>query len=245
MKIPVLKGTIARRMLINFRADPGIIQAQLPAPFRPKLHNGQAIIGICLIRLENIRPSSCSLPVGFSSENAAHRIAVLWDDENGQTQEGVFIPRRDTGSQLNHFTGGRLVPGQHHLATFNVNVTPTKIDFEMNSRDGEVQVRVSGEIGADLPPTSCFNSLTEASSFFEGGSLGFSVRKNSSLLDGLLLKTKTWHVETLKVTNVHSSYYSDEAHFPKGSVTFDHALLMRNIEHEWHAAKEPNREPRV
>jgi len=40
--------------------------------------------------------------VGFSSENAAHRIAVLWDDEQGVTREGVFIPRRDTNSPVNY-----------------------------------------------------------------------------------------------------------------------------------------------
>lgn len=240
MDIPVLKGTIGRRILVNFHADPDVVQSKLPAPFRPKLHNDRAIVGICLIRLENIRPASCSLPIGFSSENAAHRIAVLWDDKDGKAQEGVFIPRRDTGSPLNHITGGRLFPGQHHLAFFRVCATDTDIDFSMQSRDGKVEVRVIGKIAVELPPSSCFTSLAEASSFFEGGCLGYSVRCDSSRLDGLLLKTKTWHVETLNVSEAFSSYYSDEEQFPKGSITFDHALLMRNIEHEWHAAKEPS-----
>ncbi len=239
MDIPVLKGIIGRRILVNFHADPDVVQATLPAPFRPKLHKDKAIVGICLIRLENIRPASCSLPIGFSSENAAHRIAVLWDDKDGKTQEGVFIPRRDTGSPLNHITGGRLFPGQHHLASFRVCATDTDIDFSMQSRDGNVEVRVSGEITAELPASSCFDSLAEASSFFESGCLGYSVRCDSNRLDGLLLKTKTWQVETLNVSEVFSSYYSDEEQFPKGTVTFDHALLMRNIEHEWHAAEEP------
>ena len=239
MDIPVIKGTIARRILVNFCADPDVIQAKLPSPFRPKLHNGKAIVGICLIRLENIRPASCSLPIGFSSENAAHRIAVLWEDQDGKTREGVFIPRRDTGSRMNHLTGGRLFPGEHHFASFQVDATDTRIDFAMQSKDGEVEVRVTGAISADLPESSCFASLAEASAFFEGGCLGYSVRHNSEGLDGMLLKTKTWQVESLDVSNVFSSYYSDEKQFPKDSIKFDHALLMRNIEHEWHAAKEP------
>lgn len=239
MNIPAMKGTIGRRILVNFRADADIVQSRLPAPFRPKLHDGQAIVGICLIRLENMRPASCSLPVGFSSENAAHRIAVVWDDRDGTTKEGVFIPRRDTGSVLNHITGGRLFPGQHHLAAFQVCATETDIDFAMQSRDGEVEVRVCGAVSTTMPASSCFSSLAEASAFFESGCLGFSARCNSNRLDGLLLQTKTWHVETLDVSRVFSSYYSNEKLFPKGSVVFDHALLMRNIEHEWHAAKEP------
>ena len=54
MKIPVLRGIIKRRMLINFRVDASLMQRFLPAPFRPKLHQGYAIAGICLIRLEEI-----------------------------------------------------------------------------------------------------------------------------------------------------------------------------------------------
>lgn len=32
---------------------------------------------------------------------------------------------------------------------------------------------------------------------------------------------------------IKSSYFENEAMFPKGSVHFDNALLMTNIEHEW------------
>ena len=61
MRIPVIKGTIKRRLLVNFRADPTVVQRILPSLFRPKLHEGHAIVGICLIRLEQVRPRG--LPV--------------------------------------------------------------------------------------------------------------------------------------------------------------------------------------
>jgi hypothetical protein len=91
---------------------------------------------------------------------------------------------------LNHITGGRLFPGQHHLASFRVFSTETDIDFSMHSRDGKVKVRVLGKINTELPSTSRFATLAEASSFFEGGCLGYSVRRDSNRLDGLLLKTR-------------------------------------------------------
>ena len=239
MEIPALKGIIKRRILVNYRADPATVQSKLPAPFRPKLHNGHAIIGVCLIRLEEMRPTSFPLPLGVSSENAAHRFAVLWDDANGQTREGVFIPRRDTGSALNQIIGDRLFPIEHHRATFDIKETETDIDFAMHSDDGNVNIRVVGKVAPELPPTSCFASLAEASAFFETGCLGYSVRCNSPHLDGLLLKPAAWHVEALAVTEAHSSHYSDETQFPPNTVTFDHALLMRNIPHEWHTVPEP------
>ena len=55
MHVPKVHGIIRRRLLVNFRIDPDVAQAQLPSQFRPKLHGGYAVGGLCLIRLEGIR----------------------------------------------------------------------------------------------------------------------------------------------------------------------------------------------
>jgi hypothetical protein len=236
MKLPKIQGVIRRRILVNFRVEPEVMQRQLPARFRPKLHAGAAIAGICLIRLEQIRPAHLPGFMGLSSENAAHRIAVLWEDEQGAAREGVFIPRRDTDSVLNQLAGGRVFPGEHHAAHFEVTSAGDEIDLSMKSTDGEVAVQVQGKVVAKLPKESRFATLEEASKFFEPGSLGYSVTGDATRLDGLRLETKTWRVEALEVAKVFSSYFADETKFPKGSVNFDCALLMRDIEHEWHSA---------
>jgi hypothetical protein len=236
MKIPILTGIIKRRMLINFRVEATVMQKFLPAPFRPKLHRGYSIAGICLIRLEHIRPAGLPAFLGFSSENAAHRIAVEWDDPSGEQKEGVFIPRRDTASRLNHLTGGRIFSGEHHLATFHVVDDGTNVDFTMESCDKAVSVQVRGFDSDVLPPASCFASLAESSHFFECGALGYSVTCNPHRLDGLCLKTLNWRVRALTIEQVESSFFSDTSHFPACSVEFDHALIMRDIPHEWHHA---------
>jgi hypothetical protein len=236
MRLPQIQGLIRRRILVNFRVDPEVIQRQLPTKFRPKLHADSAIAGICLIRLEHIRPAHVPSAFGVSSENAAHRIAVVWEDEAGRQVEGVFIPRRDTDSLLNHLTGGRLFPGEHHQADFHVQNSSDRITFEMKSRDGVVSVELRARTAPTLPASSKFLSLSEASSFFEPGSLGYSVTGDKTRLDGVRLRTKTWKVEPLDVEHVRSSYFADRTRFPSGSVSFDCALLMRNIEHEWHSA---------
>src|SRR4051812_32601421 len=101
-----LQGVVRRRILVNYRADPDAVQRVLPSPFHPKLVGGSAMVGICLIHLDQIRPSGFPVSVGLSSENAAHRIAATWGSGNGETEEGVYITRRDTGSRLNAFVGG-------------------------------------------------------------------------------------------------------------------------------------------
>ena len=235
MRLPLVQGVIRRRILVNFRVEPGVMQGQLPARFRPKLQRGHSIAGICLIRLESIRPRFVPEMLGVSSENAAHRIAVRWQD--GGDREGVFIPRRDTGSALNRVAGGRLFPGEHHGARFIAREGPDSIDLGMESDDREVTVRVRGRLGGSLPGSSCFASLAEASAFFEPGSVGYSVTREPGRLDGLELRTHGWSVEPLQVEDVYSSYFSDESRFPRGSVEFDCALIMRNLRHEWHGAE--------
>src|SRR5215470_4894648 len=138
MRLSNVHGTIRRRLLINYRVDPSVISRQLPAPFRPKLHENSAIAGICLIRLEDIRPLRVPLAIGLSSENAAHRIAVVWEDEDGP-HEGVYIPRRDTGSLVNHLAGGRLFPGEHQRARFHVTEDDQRVALHMRSADGQVE----------------------------------------------------------------------------------------------------------
>ncbi|CAN5434667.1 DUF2071 domain-containing protein [soil metagenome] len=236
MKIPALQGIIKRRILVNYRAEPSVIQNILPKGFRPKLHKDKAIAGICLIRLEHIRPKFVPEFVGITSENAAHRIAVLWEDGKGKTQEGVFIPRRDTNSFTNSTVGGKLFPGEHHRANFEITENENKINFSMKSEDKTASVKLAGKISENFPETSVFSSLDEASKFFEKGSLGYSATKDGKDLDGIVLEIKDWKVEGLDLDFVESSFYDDENIFPKGSIEFDHALLMQNIVHEWHNA---------
>jgi len=238
MRIPVMQGRIKRRLLVNFRADAEVVQRMLPEPFRPKLHRGWAVAGICLIRLEKIRPAGLPAVLGLASENAAHRIAVEWNGPDGMPREGVFIPRRDSDSLLNRLAGGRIFPGEHHAADFAVVDTGKHIELEMRSKDGSVQAKVAGDEAETLPVGSCFGSLAEASAFFEGGSLGYSMARGGERLDGLRLRTLEWRVRALEVAQVESSFFANGERFPKGSVEFDHALVMRDVAHEWHAAED-------
>lgn len=234
MQLPVMRGLIARRLLVNYRVDPQTLCSLLPAPFRPKLVKGFAIAGICLIRLEQIRPDFLPAFVGVASENAAHRIAVEWRDASGNMREGVYIPRRDTGSRLNSVVGGRLFPGMHHHARFRTTTQSDHLRIAFSSDDGVVAVSVIGQLAAALPATSLFPSLAAASCFFESGSIGYSTARDSHYLDGLELHSDYWHVEPLAITHVTSSFFNNTTQFPAGTVTFDCALLMRGIAHEWH-----------
>ena len=88
MRLPRITSEIERRLLVNYRADPDVVARLLPEPFRPQLADGAAVVGICLIRLGATRPVGFPRWIGLRSENAAHRIAVEWDEPAG-TRTGV------------------------------------------------------------------------------------------------------------------------------------------------------------
>lgn len=233
-KLPVVRGTLDRRMLINFRVVPEVLQRIVPEPFRVKTIRGWGMAGICLIRLKGMRLQFAPEMFGVASENAAHRIAVEWN-QNGALCEGVFVPRRDTSSKFNTLVGGRIFPGIHHFANFEVRENANEFHLHLHSEDGATQVRVEAQLAEQLPQTSIFKSLAEASQFFERGSLGYSVTAARNEYDGLELRSFRWNVEPLSVSRVESSFFNDPKLFPVGSIEFDSALLMRGIEHEWHA----------
>ena len=239
MKIPIIKGIIDRRILINFTVDLTIIQKIIPAPFSLKLYNNKAIAGICLIRLKKIRPKGFPDFMGVSSENGAHRIAVEWT-ENGINKQGVFIPRRDTSSWLNSFAGGRIFPGLHHHASFKVKEENDRYQIAFKSADGTT-IAIDANKAAQFNSNSIFQNIDNASTFFEGGAIGYSPGNGN--YDGLQLKVFNWKVEPLNVTAVQSSFFENENIFPEGSVIFDNALLMTQIKHEWHSLGQKNNCP--
>jgi len=231
MKFPTVQGIIDRRILINYQVDADVLADYLPKPFLPQLVSGKGIAGICLIRLKQIRPKGFPKQIGISSENGAHRIAVEWT-EQGETRQGVYIPRRDTSSRMNSLAGGRVFPGVHHFAEFSVEESGGNYSVAFTSDDG-TYLSIEGQETTDWLTESVFENETMASTFFENGAVGFSPNEKNNSYDGLQLKTYEWKVKPLSVSAVRSSFFENETIFPKGSVKFDNALLMKSIAHEW------------
>jgi hypothetical protein len=234
MGVPVMAATIERRLLVNYRVEADVVARLLPEPFRPMTLGGHAVAGICLIRLSGLRPATAPGRVGFTSENAAHRVAVEWDTDQGVAQ-GVYIPRRDTSSRLTTLAGGRLFPGVHHRARFRVEEAGGRYRVALASLDGGVDVCVAAALADDLPGGSVFGSLAAASRFFEQGSVGWSATRRPGVYHGVELRTPGWRIEPARIEAVASSFFDDPQRFPPGTAVPDSALLMRNLASEWHS----------
>ena len=156
--LPSVEAVIQRRVLVNFRIKPDVLADILPRPFEPRLVNGWRMAGVCLIGLGNLRPRGFPAGLGWRTENAAHRIAVEWEDETGRRQ-GVYIPRRDTSSALVLTMGGRLFPGVFHRSRFSITENGKEVSVRMQSVDGQTDAFVRGRITDQLAVGSVFESL--------------------------------------------------------------------------------------
>ena len=232
LRPPSLAGEVERRLLVNYRVDPTVIGRLLPPGFRPQIVDGYAVAGICLIRLGSMRPRGLPAWVGLRSENAAHRVAVEWDSTRG-IQTGVYIPRRDSNSPVNVLVGGRLFPGEHHRADFDVSESTERMRVAFAARDGSAEVSVAVGITDQLRGSRLFADVAAASAFFERGSVGYSGTRDPGRFDGLALRTNAWRVDPAEVLEAHSSFFSDRSAFPDGSAQLDCALVMRRVPVTW------------
>jgi hypothetical protein len=231
MWIPVLRGYIDRRVLVNYRIDPDVMQRCLPAPFRPRVVNGYGMAGICLIRMNRIGPRFLPFPLVGSSENGALRFAVEWE-QDGCYRQGVYIPARYTTSRVAAFAGTRLFPGRHYMASFQVEETADTFHIQLAS--GPLNLSVAARVTDTFAGSKVFSSLDGASAFFRAGADGYSEGRRPGKFDGVELRILDWKVSPLVVEQVACDYFADTSRFPPGTAEFDNALLMRGLNNEFH-----------
>jgi hypothetical protein len=195
--------------------------------------NGFASAGICLLRLKNIGIKHTPSFLKITSENAAHRFLVKFN-KNGKEEHGVYIPRRDTDSRLNVMLAGKLLNWPHYPATFQVDESNGIYAVKIKSEDGHSGLSIVSRLTERFPSDSMFDSLEHASECFHDCPMGISPSTSPGKFKSIRLKTKSWLVKPLHVSALQSSYFENHNLFPEGSISFDNALLMENIEHEWH-----------
>lgn len=222
--------TIERRLLVNYRIEPELVARLLPWPFRPQLVSGQAVGGVCFIRLGGLQAGHLPRVPRLVCENAAHRFAVEWDGADG-TQAGVYVPRRDTNSRITAAAGGKLFPGSYRLARFEVDEPGGQVRINVTSRDGQVQLAVTAAPAGALI-SELFETLDDAVDFFRRGALGFAPSAHAGCLDGVRLHSASWAAQPMRAPNPLPPFRRYGA-LPPGTCSLDSALVMRNLPARW------------
>jgi hypothetical protein len=127
--------------------------------------------------------------------------------------------------------GGRIFPGSHHHAAFDVNETPDSCDVSLIADKGRggVSVSVRTRRPEQFRPTPLFSTLEQASQFFRDRFDAYSATRRSTRLDGLRMTTGAWPFEPTEVVHARSTFFDDPERFPSGSAVLDSAFLMREV----------------
>ncbi len=216
---PPLHGRIERRILLDCSVDPDVAARQLPPGFAPRLLDGAAVVGVCLIRLADLRPPGAPAALGRTVTAAAHRISVVGPDG----EPGVVVPRRDTTSRAAVVAGGRVWPGVHHRAA----ITWAEDDsVTVAAADGTRVAVAVADHGTHLPDPDA------VSTFHAAGVVAWSPGRTERL-EVATLGCGTWRARPVGVARASSSWLADPVAFPAGSATLAGALLMEDVPVVW------------
>lgn len=221
-----IRGVMRRRLLLSYRVDPAIAREIVPAPFRPQLVRGSAVGGVCMIALSEVRPGWMRPALGVSTENAAHRFAVEWD-EGDRVRRGVYVTERHSSALIPVIGGGRLFPGVQRRARFDVDESATRFQVRMTATDAQVSADIELTEHWD---SALFPTVQDASAFYRAGAIGWSPTRNGRGAEALELTSTEWSVNAGQVNAVQSSFFDA---LPPGAATFDSALVMRDIPLVW------------
>lgn len=174
---------------------------------------------------------------GMSTENAAYRFAVEWDSD-GKTCYGVYVPKRETSSNLTAIAGGKIFPGQFDLASFDSFQEGNHFQVSVRKGDEAPHIFFDGDVVAEYPSGSIFSNYDEAREFLLQATVGFSPGSHRDL-DGIELKLIDVDIQPMSIRRASMTYLENSVDFPPGSATLDSAMIMRGLKHEWHPASAP------
>lgn len=229
MNGPQVVGLIERRVLVDHLVDPALARSLVPDGFELNLVHGQAVVGLCLIRLTHLRPAPLPASIGVTIEAVAHRISVLGPLDGGRAP-GVYVPRRDTSSFAAVVLGGRVFPGVHGPATIRSQGGDRRAEVQASCGDGAaIDVAVVGR-----PTEGSLGGRHQAMFDLHRSELvAWSPRRRGSGLDLAVMTCHRFDATPVEVLRAESSWLSACPGFGPDVLGSPSALIMEHIPVTW------------
>lgn len=151
----VVRGWLRRRLLVNAVVDPDEAASRLPVGLRPHETSLGTVVGCCLLEISDLRPAPFPAFTGIEQRAAAHRISAEWENDDGETVVGVWVPGRRTSSRLATALGGRWFPGVHERARVEVHEQPAGLSWRVDDGQGfSIAVDVADSVTVSATATA-------------------------------------------------------------------------------------------
>lgn len=224
--IPI-RGAIARRLLVNATVDAELVRPLLPEGVAPAAvgGDGRALVGVCLLRVHDLRPVGMPAALGRSFEGLAHRVAVRRADGTA----GVHIVRRETPDRLARAVGGRVFPGTHHPIDLHPGASDLRV--EATGHDApRLLVDAVDEAPAAGGRRSVLGDDAAASAFFAGADRATSPSRHPGRHEELRMRAAPFVVRSVTVREIVLDRLAWAlGDLPTGALSFDSAFLVRDV----------------
>ena len=141
------------------------------------------MVGNCLIRLKNVRPTFLPVLARGLLRECRPPLGRRMGRGRAIREGSTCLATTPTPAQREWPAGGSF-PASHHHARFTVDEAADRFRVALRSDDGVTAMSVNGRRTDRLPESSVFHSLGEASQFFLSGSLGYSATPDPSRFQG-------------------------------------------------------------
>lgn len=224
--VRTMRATITRRLLVNATVTADAVRPLLPPGCVPAAVAGtdRTLVGVCVLRVDDLRPEGVPNALGRSFEGLAHRIAIRRPDGS----PGVHIVRRETADRLALLVGGRLFPGAHH-------------PIELERGRGDLELHGSGHGGptflvraVDEPPSGEARSVlgddAAASAFFAVANIASSPSRRAGFPEVLRMEAPPFVVRAVGVREVVLDRLAWAlGDVPPSALSFDSAFVARDV----------------
>src|SRR4051812_21128407 len=233
-RLPSVRGTLRRRLLVNAVVDPDEAARRLPPGIRPHATPAGTVVGCCLLEIEHLRPARLPAPMSVAQRAAAHRISAEWDNDDGEQVVGVYVPERRTDSRLAVALGGRWFPGVHQPADVVLRAPGAGLEWSVHGGDFSVAatVRVPEHTTADLSCDSVAGTCI-------GANVGLSPN-HAGALEGARMEPSRRVAREVVVDALESSFIAGFA-----TAVPARAYLMEDVAVAWSPADVPRVATRV
>lgn len=230
-------GILEDAVLLNFRTDIHVLNRILPPPFVPRLVDGYGLVGILMFKMRDL---ACEKNLGLPSPPSDHvlyRVAVSWQ-HGMRTHHGMYLLRHEVNTRLN--------VRQRRKGLFPVAASPIRwhktpgsemFGWTLNTHN-QTRLKVRARLATAFPPGSVFDTLDQASLFFQKERAAIAPRFQQSIFAHTRFLPLNWKVKPLFIEALHTDMDQLGSLFPKEQIYFDSGLIWPRILCKWQKGHE-------
>lgn len=230
-------------LLLTYSVPPEGLQALLPAPVFPWVHNRRAFISIVVANMRAMRPKGLPELIGANAYQIVYRAVVEVRPTRGDAKRGVFFLRSDCNDGLLSYIGNRMTEFRFHYfhrsaINWFARGEHLLVSAETKDKGGDL-VQSLRNMGPAVEPSPLFGSIDEEKAHLVELFNAYAYDPEREVVLDMEIERGTWELERLQLEEGFSAFF-EEAPFTRSDARPVSQLAIRECAYIWNPMKEYN-----